>query len=120
MQSAITNAIKSTTMSGDGSSIEALFSFSAADPIFNGHFPGMPVVPAVYQLGLCRKVIEQKISCSFRGISKSRFSKRCVPEILYSLKISLIKKDNMIEAACSITNTPEKALCSKLHLLFNA
>jgi 3-hydroxymyristoyl/3-hydroxydecanoyl-(acyl carrier protein) dehydratase len=120
MQSTLSKVLRSVKTSDDNISIEAEFSFSAEEPIFAGHFPGKPIIPAVYQLGLCRTVIEQQTSYSFAGISKSRFSKMCVPGVPYTLKISFMKKDNEIEAVCSIINSAEKALCSKLHLLYKA
>jgi 3-hydroxymyristoyl/3-hydroxydecanoyl-(acyl carrier protein) dehydratase len=119
MRIALTKAIKSIKASENRRNIEAEFSFSESDPIFAGHFPGMPVIPAVYQVGLCRKVIEQETSRLFKGISKSRFFKRCVPEMVYIVKISLTNKESAIEAVCSIHDS-EKALCSKIVLLYTA
>ena len=77
----------------------------------------MPVIPAVYQVGLCRKVIEQDGKLSFAGIVKSRFSKMCVPGKVYAVKILLTKKDAGIEATCSIYENAGKDLCSKMVLL---
>jgi 3-hydroxymyristoyl/3-hydroxydecanoyl-(acyl carrier protein) dehydratase len=54
MLSAIKKALKVVVKSE--SAIDAEFCFSPDDPIFAGHFPGMPVIPAVYQVGLCRRV----------------------------------------------------------------
>jgi 3-hydroxymyristoyl/3-hydroxydecanoyl-(acyl carrier protein) dehydratase len=116
MLSAIKKAIKSVAKSENV--IEAEFCFSKDDPIFAGHFPGMPVIPAVYQVGLCRKIIEQEAQYKLTGILKSRFSKMCVPETPYNLKISFSKTETKIEATCSIYNPAEKTLCSKIVLLF--
>ena len=116
MLPAIIKAIKSVMKSENA--LEAEFCFSQGDPIFAGHFPDMPVIPAVYQVGLCRKVIEQNGNYKFAGIIKSRFSKMCIPGTLYNLKITFSKNENKIEAACSIHSPAEKALCSKIVLLF--
>jgi 3-hydroxymyristoyl/3-hydroxydecanoyl-(acyl carrier protein) dehydratase len=114
MRSAIANSIKSTYKTDSG--IEVEFCFLETDPIFAGHFPGMPVVPAVYQMRLCRGVIEQDGNHAFAGVLKSRFSKMCFPGICYVLKISLLRNKNKTEAACSIYNFAEKTLCSKITL----
>jgi 3-hydroxymyristoyl/3-hydroxydecanoyl-(acyl carrier protein) dehydratase len=116
MQTTLTKSIKSIKPAETG--IEAEFCFPHDAPIFAGHFPGKPVIPAVYQVGLCRRIIEQEKQYKFTGILKSRFSKMCVPETSYNLKIFFSKNENKIEAACSIHNPAEKALCSKIVLLF--
>ena len=116
MQTTLTKSIKSIKPAETG--IEAEFCFPHDAPIFAGHFPGMPVIPAVYQVGLCRKIIEQNANYKFAGIIKSRFSKMCVPETLYNLKITFSKNENKTEAACLIHNPAEKTLCSKIVLLF--
>jgi 3-hydroxymyristoyl/3-hydroxydecanoyl-(acyl carrier protein) dehydratase len=116
MLSTIKKAIKSVTKSVNV--IEADFFFSQDDSIFAGHFPGKPVIPAVYQVGLCRKIVEQEAQYKFAGILKSRFSKMCVPGTPYNLKISFSKNENKIDAVCSIYNPAEKVLCSKIVLLF--
>jgi 3-hydroxymyristoyl/3-hydroxydecanoyl-(acyl carrier protein) dehydratase len=118
MLSAIKKAIKSINKSEGSTDLEAEFCFSINDPIFTGHFPGMPIIPAVYQVGLCRKIVEQEGNYKFTGILKSRFSKMCVPETPYNLKITFSKNENKIEAVCSIHNPAEKTLCSKMVLLF--
>lgn len=116
MQTILIKSIKSIKPSETG--IEAEFCFPHDAPIFTGHFPGMPVIPAVYQVGLCRKIIERNSNYKFAGIVKSRFSRMCVPETPYNLRISFSKNGNKIEAACVIHNPAEKTLCSKIVLLF--
>ncbi len=118
MQTALRQAIKSVTASPGGSELTAEFSFSKNDPIFAGHFPGRPVIPAVYQVGLCRRIAEQFVESAFTGIAKSRFSKMCVPEMSYEVNISVSRNEGAVEAACSIHSPAEKALCSKMVLVF--
>jgi 3-hydroxymyristoyl/3-hydroxydecanoyl-(acyl carrier protein) dehydratase len=117
MQATLTKSITSIKPSETG--IVAEFRFPLDAPIFAGHFPGMPVIPAVYQVGLCRKIIERDGNYKFAGIIKSRFSKMCVPGKQYTLKISLTKKEEYTEAVCSIYENAGKELCSKIVILFN-
>jgi 3-hydroxymyristoyl/3-hydroxydecanoyl-(acyl carrier protein) dehydratase len=118
MLSAIKKAIKSINKSEGSTDLEAEFCFSINDPIFTGHFPGMPIIPAVYQVGLCKRVIEQEAQYKFAGIIKSRFSKMCIPGTTYNVKISMTKKENGDESVCSIYENAGKVLCSKIVLLF--
>jgi len=116
MISTIEKSVKSIKKSD--STISAEFCFSEEDPIFAGHFPGMPVIPAVYQVGLCRRIIEQDRKLSFVGVVKSRFSKMCVPGKDYAVKILLTKKEAGLEATCSIYESDAKELCSKIVMDF--
>jgi 3-hydroxyacyl-[acyl-carrier-protein] dehydratase len=118
MHTSLTHAIKRVTASPDGSELTAEFIFSKDDPIFAGHFPGRPVIPAVYQVGVCRKIAERFVKSAFTGIAKSRFSRMCVPDAPYEVTISLSRSENSVEAECSIHSPAEKALCSKMVLLF--
>ncbi len=118
MDTALIYATKNVVASPDGSELTAEFMFSKDDPIFAGHFPGRPVIPAVYQVGLCRRIVERFVNSAFTGIAKSRFSRMCVPDMPYEVTISLSRNGNAVEAACSIHSTTEKALCSKMVLLF--
>jgi 3-hydroxymyristoyl/3-hydroxydecanoyl-(acyl carrier protein) dehydratase len=116
MDIAISEAIKNTE--NKENTIEAEFCFSKNCPIFKGHFPQNPVVPAVYQLKLCRSIIEKNLSLYFVSLKKSRFLKICVPECSYLVKISLCQLKDKKEATCCIYNKATKELCSKLVMEF--
>ncbi len=42
---------------------------NTAHPIFEGHFPGQPVVPGVCMLQVLKEIIEMKLSCPIRLLS---------------------------------------------------
>jgi 3-hydroxyacyl-[acyl-carrier-protein] dehydratase len=42
----------------DSGSVKALISFDKSHPIFNGHFPGHPVVPGVTMVQILREIME--------------------------------------------------------------
>lgn len=71
------------------SAITADICFPASAPVFKGHFPGAPIVPAVYQMALCRMIAERYYAGTFVLLSRSRFSVPCVPDVLYTMKITV-------------------------------
>jgi len=118
MRQALTTAFSDLVVSPDKRSIKAAFLLPADSPVFAGHFPGMPVIPAVYQVALCAEAVTRTGSYTLAGISRSRFSKMCVPAIKYDLKISLAKKGAEVEATCTIHDAEDSELCSKIVLIF--
>lgn len=118
LRQALTTALSDLIVSPDKRSINAAFLLPADSPVFAGHFPGMPVIPAVYQVALCTEAVRRTGSYELKGISKSRFSKMCIPSINYDLKISLAEKGAEVEATCLIHEANKKALCSKIVLIF--
>ena len=118
MKQALTNAISGLSASPDGHTITATFEFPAGSDIFRGHFPDMPVIPAVYQVAVCREAVERCGPYKLAGISKSRFSKMCGPGTPYELAVSLSEENGGIQAACAVHEAAGGALCSKIVLLF--
>lgn len=118
LRQALTTALSDLIVSPDKRSINAAFLLPADSPVFAGHFPGMPVIPAVYQVAMCEEAVKRAGPYGLSGISRSRFSKMCVPSINYDLKISLVEKGAEVEATCLIHEANKKALCSKIVLNF--
>jgi 3-hydroxyacyl-[acyl-carrier-protein] dehydratase len=44
--------------------LEAVLQINAAHPIFEGHFPGQPVVPGVCMLQMVKEVLEKKLGAA--------------------------------------------------------
>jgi 3-hydroxyacyl-[acyl-carrier-protein] dehydratase len=120
MRRTITSALFDLSVSPDRRSINAAFLLPADSPIFAGHFPGMPVIPAVYQVALCAEAVRRTGSYELAGISRSRFSKMCVPSIKYDLKILLAEKGSGVEATCAIHHAEDDELCSKIVLILKS
>ncbi len=119
MHTTLTRAITRVTAASPAADITAEFIFPKDAPIFAGHFPGMPVIPAVYQVGLCRMIVGRFVPSAFFGVARSRFSKMCLPGVSYEITISLSRTEHAVSAACSIHRPSEKTLHSKIVLLFS-
>jgi 3-hydroxymyristoyl/3-hydroxydecanoyl-(acyl carrier protein) dehydratase len=99
-----------------GNVIEAEACFSSAAPIFHGHFPGRPIVPAVYQMALCRVALERYLSGRFVQVVRSRFISACAPDVLYNAKMSIDENAGSSLANCLFRRGD--VICSKIVLLY--
>jgi len=96
--------------------IHAIMEFKATDPIFAGHFPNNAIIPAVYQIGVCRNIVERFFGGKFSCLQRSRFSAVCRPEIRYAVSVTVTAQDNKTLATCSIKL--EAAMQSKIVLVY--
>ena len=117
MNYALQNALSETKVSEDGLAITATVTFAGNAAIFEGHFPSMPIVPAVYQVGACRMAVEQSGPYALSAVSRSRFSKMCGPDTPYRLAITLTHNAQSTEATCTLHDDRLNTLCSKIVLL---
>ncbi|MBU4318775.1 MAG: hypothetical protein KKF30_16070 [Proteobacteria bacterium] len=72
--------------------IQAVFCFDQSLKVFEGHFPGKPILPGIFQFEMVRYAVE-KISGSslqIQSIQKSKFPARIYPgeKIYISIKLS--------------------------------
>ncbi len=111
-------AVSEPVVSSDGRGVTAIATFPASCSIFEGHFPGMPVVPAVYQIAACRHAVEHSYPLALSGVVRCRFSRMCGPGKQYRISVSMTAAGESVEAACSLYDDAENALCSKIVLLF--
>jgi 3-hydroxymyristoyl/3-hydroxydecanoyl-(acyl carrier protein) dehydratase len=100
LRSTIEQSIRNIRRTANVIEAEACFPLDA--PIFQGHFPGKPIVPAMYQIALCRMVAEKYYSGDFVQVTHSRFSAACVPDVLYNIKISVEENADSFVASCSL------------------
>ena len=114
LRSTIEQSIHRIGKTGDEIIVEAAFPSSA--PIFAGHFPGKPIVPAMYQIALCRKAVETYLLAQLTQVVHCRFSAECVPGVMYTAKILVEKKPDSVMAHCSIKR--ENVVHSKIVLLY--
>jgi 3-hydroxymyristoyl/3-hydroxydecanoyl-(acyl carrier protein) dehydratase len=89
-------------ISRDAAVIEAEVCFSPTAPIFAGHFPGKPIVPAVYQMALCRTALKKYYEGRFLQVRRSRFLALCLPDVPYTLKIYIEDDGASFVATCTI------------------
>jgi len=68
------------------------FIFSAADPVFAGHFPGNPILPGVFQLEIARMAAEwiQNRPLAVAEITRAKFQRPILPgeNLKLNLKLS--------------------------------
>jgi 3-hydroxymyristoyl/3-hydroxydecanoyl-(acyl carrier protein) dehydratase len=117
-RSTVEQSIRKITKTAEGFEAEVIF--SPAAPIFQGHFPGNPIVPAVYQLALCRLLAEKYLLGKFKQVSRSRFSAPCVPDVLYNAMVSFEETAESCCATCSLRQAGLQAgvIHSKIVLLY--
>ncbi len=76
---------------GDERNVWAEFLFAPDAPVFAGHFPGNPVLPAVVQMALVRFVAERRVGRPLRPLSqeRSRFTGMVAPDRILRVDLSL-------------------------------
>jgi 3-hydroxyacyl-[acyl-carrier-protein] dehydratase len=53
--------------------------FSADHPVFQGHFPGHPIVPGVLLLGWAQAAIEAQLGQTVRALAEAKFHSPATP-----------------------------------------
>ncbi len=81
------------------------FRFAADDPMFDGHFPGNPILPGVFQLELTRLMAESVLKCplTVREISKAKFRLPISPGETVRVELKFAEKDGAIQARASFS-----------------
>lgn len=84
----------------DGSTIFE-FHFGADAPVFDGHFPGRPILPGVFQLEMIRMAAELVLNCALavREVRKAKFQRPILPGETVRLALKLSEKDDTIQAS---------------------
>lgn len=88
-------AIESMTHNEAG--IEALLHINPAHPVFEGHFPGRPVVPGVCMLQLIKEVAETAVNRNLllKQASQVKYLQVLVPEYRQSVLLHIEWKQDM-------------------------
>jgi 3-hydroxyacyl-[acyl-carrier-protein] dehydratase len=76
------------------------FIFSAADPMFAGHFPGRPILPGIFQLEIVRMAAEwvQNRPLAVAEIPKAKFQRPVLPGEILKLNLKLSDENGMVFA----------------------
>jgi 3-hydroxyacyl-[acyl-carrier-protein] dehydratase len=92
MKADVENALSALTLTPDGAS--ARLSFPRELPIFQGHFPGFPIVPGVYLVEAARLLAERVLARSLiiAALDMAKFSRAVGPEDVVEFTITLSER----------------------------
>jgi len=81
MRRAIRSAAVSPTIKGERGEVVRRYLFDENSPVFSGHFPGYPIVPAVVQILLARELIEESYGypMKLKSVESAKFHKQLRP-----------------------------------------
>jgi 3-hydroxyacyl-[acyl-carrier-protein] dehydratase len=95
------------------------FIFSSQDPVFAGHFPQRPLLPAIFQLEIVRLAAEwlQNRPLAVEEISKAKFQRPILPgeTLILNLKLSLTPEMISARANFLCGGQPAGEALLKLH-----
>jgi len=88
-----------------------LFCFAASEKTFEGHFPGHPILPGVFQLEMVRFSCEQVASASLdvARVNKASFTRPILPEEEVLVKLTIQPHDEGLLAQSTLSVSGEKA-----------
>ena len=86
-----TDLVLSYTTSEEPKRAEATICLPPDLPLFDGHFPNNPILPAVGQMLLCRRLIERHLgdALHIQEIRHARMTEPLLPATLYQIKWTL-------------------------------
>ena len=72
------------------------FGFDATEPFFDGHFPGQPILPGVFQLEMVRSAAEWMLnrSLAISTVRKAKFHRPIRPGDTVRLQVKLTAEAN--------------------------
>jgi 3-hydroxyacyl-[acyl-carrier-protein] dehydratase len=79
------------TASGSGTKLTGRYRFPARLSVFGGHFPGRPIVPAVYLIETAHLLCERALGRPLRleAIDQAKFTARVEPEAVIETEVTL-------------------------------
>ncbi len=96
-----------STSKGEGkNTFTGDFCFKESLDVFNGHFPGMPVLPGVMQIEMILYVMEKNTGILYRvkKLKKAKFSSQIVPGEIITVALSLNNsKDGSINLKAAVS-----------------
>lgn len=75
--------------------ITGVFSFDSTLSLFQGHFPGNPMLPGIFQVEMVRYSLEKimKVPLCLKSVRKTKFSHLIQPDTNVMVEISIIGRD---------------------------
>lgn len=110
------------SLSGEGSSFLAKLELNASHRIFEGHFPGQPVVPGVCLMQMVQEVTEQALGNGPLRLSRAdqmKFISAIDPGKIGNLEMKLdcrIGEDGMVNVMANLTDGDK--VCFKFNGIF--
>ena len=101
--------------------IRAEFNFPAHLELFQGHFPGNPILPGIAQIELVKLTLEAMLAGKLfiREVKKTKFLRPIEPETLVIVDVDIFApkdwEEGLIQARASIRT--ENAMACKITLL---
>jgi 3-hydroxyacyl-[acyl-carrier-protein] dehydratase len=111
----IRDSITAARISGprelEGGAVVFEFCFCPEDPVFQGHFPGHPILPGLFQLEMARMAAEWTLQCplAVHQISKAKFQRPIRPAETVIAKLKCAELDGKIRAKAEFTVTGQRA-----------
>ena len=106
----INDFFKVTSLSGEAASFRALLTVNAQHRIFEGHFPGQPVVPGVCLMQMVQELTELALGNGTLRLSRADQMKFISPLDPWKvgeldMKLDLMQKENgVMQVAASLLN----------------
>lgn len=99
---------------------KAMFEFGRDLEIFAGHFPGAPIVPAVYLLEAARIGAERLTGCRWdiAAVDRARFVRPVAPE--QPVGLELRTESSASELTCDVAVADDAGPIAKLQLRLTA
>ncbi|MEA3412396.1 MAG: hypothetical protein U9R74_12775 [Pseudomonadota bacterium] len=85
------------SQSQDGGTLSCSCVVAADMPFFSGHFPGMPIMPAVAQIEMIRTLLEQQAgwNATISGGTRLKFSGLVQPGDILAIRLRRTPSDNI-------------------------
>ncbi|MFA6103843.1 MAG: hypothetical protein WCV67_11455 [Victivallaceae bacterium] len=105
----ISEGVKSCSQNEQGD-IVATFNFPSGSRIFDGHFPGNPILPGICQLEAVKYMLERTRGCKCRlqQASGIKFFQPILPGQEFTLVINCTDNgDGLLDVRCKGTTAPD-------------
>ncbi len=105
MWSDLQNALVSTGPGLEPDSWEAKFCFDPGLPLFQGHFPGNPLLPGVMQVEMANLAMTRITGAHYRvvGVKKAKFMGQIFPSDLITLHLAARDREGGLQVRVQLS-----------------
>ena len=98
--------------------ITARFLFKKQLEFFEGHFPGNPILPGVFQIEMVKYILEKSLQTSLclHSIKKTKFSNLIHPDTVIVVEITINRTEKALFDVKAIVRT-EDVIAGKTNLI---